>query len=201
MAAENKLADELMSFLASRNYKEFAQYLTDRDAVNLEHFKQTPMGKMYWIDLRRCFSHEGLNPNHILEIFGGYCGLDPVELRKRVIEIIEDDQKFWQHLGNVMLHMKFTTFDDWIADMKCHTCLCNELMLFILNKIHCRHTVVYMANHSSSTVHSPEPMDEAELHSIFDLHLMYLENYTFGELRRLHQSSQESYADCLCSLL
>ncbi|MCG8625011.1 MAG: hypothetical protein MJE68_23800, partial [Proteobacteria bacterium] len=183
--AENKIANEILSLFSQYNYKEYVQCLNDRDAVSIQYFERTVLGKSFWIDRRNCLKNNRLNENHILEIFGRYSGKDPDQLRAEVMTIIDEDVKLWQHTGTVYLHMNFLLFEEWRKMMALPTQPCDELMIFILSRIHCRHTVVYTRNRSWSTVSSPDPLDEQELHSICDLHLVYLGNNMFGELKRL----------------
>ena len=68
--------------------------------------------------------------------------------------------------------------------MSNENCACDELMVFILSKLHYRHTVIYTANRLWCTLRVDKPMDRSEIHSKCDVHLVYLGNLTFGELRR-----------------
>ena len=83
MAATSSMAHELVSLFSHSNYKEYCQYLTERDAVSLEHFGNTMLGKSFWIDVRRCFNQSGLNTSHVLEIFGQFSDQNPEDLRER----------------------------------------------------------------------------------------------------------------------
>ena len=92
--ADNEIAKEMMSCFAQANYCEYIQCLSERDAMNIQTFEYTPMGKEYWIDLRRCFTDTGvLNQNHVLEMFGEYSGFPSDELRKKIIEIMKSDSE------------------------------------------------------------------------------------------------------------
>ena len=106
-------------------------------------------GKDYWIDLCRCFTSNGvLNQNHVLEIFSEYSGFPPDELRQKIIAIMknESEQSAWTHAGRVVNDMNFRTHEAWIEYMSENSTPCNKLMLYVLNRIHCRHTVVFTAN-------------------------------------------------------
>ena len=148
MAATSSMAHELVSLFSHSNYKEYCQYLTERDAVSLEQFGNTMLGKSFWIDVRRCFNQSGLNTSHVLEIFGQFSDQSPEDLRERVVNIVKEDTKYWDHLGTVVLQMKWMSLEYWLEMMSKPDCMCDELMLFVLNRIHCRHTVVYTKNRS-----------------------------------------------------
>ena len=146
------------------------------------------MGKDYWIDLRRCFTSNGvLNQNHVLEMFGEYSGFPPNELRQKIIEIMksESEQSAWTHAGRVVNDMNFHTHEAWIEYMSEDSTPCNELMLYVLNRIHYRHMVVFTANQAWTTVKPDSSITVEDLLSICDLCLVYLGSKTFGELKCL----------------
>ena len=187
--ADNKIAKEMMSFFASANYCEYVQCLSECDAVNIQTFHYTPMGKQYRIDLHRCFTSDGkLNQNHVLEIFGEYSGFPPDELRQKIITIMKnkEEQAAWIHAGQVVNDLNFHTHKAWIEYMSENTTPCDELMLYVLNRIYCRHMVVLTANRVWTTV-KPDNNNKTveDLLSTCDQCSVFLGNHTFGELKRL----------------
>ena len=167
--ADSEIAKEMMSFFARTNYCEYVQCLSECDAVNIQTFEYTPMGKEYCIDLRRCFTDNGvLNQNHVLEMFGEYSGFPPNELRQKIMEIMKSDseQSVWIHAGRVVNEMNFRTHEAWIEFMSEDSTPCDELMLYMLNRIHCRHTVVFTANRAWSTV-KPDTTSLSKTCSVF----------------------------------
>ena len=50
--ADNNIAHEIMSNFTQNNYCEYVQYLVERDAINIQTFHHTEMGKTFWIDLQ-----------------------------------------------------------------------------------------------------------------------------------------------------
>ena len=82
--------------------------------------------------------------------------------------------------------MNFISLDKWVEIMEMSTACGDELMLFALNVLYCRHTVVYNENIVWTTVNdaSSSNMDVSELHDIYDVHLVFLGDYIFGELKR-----------------
>ena len=186
--ADNEIAKEIMSALTQNQYCEYVQCLSERDTVNFQTFQFTPMGKMFWIDIRRCFTSDGkLNQNHVLELFCEFSGFEPDELRKRVMSIMTSDKdlSLWQHVGRVVTGLNFVSYEAWVEHMKVNSTPCDELLLYVLNRIHCRHTVVYTANRAWSTLKPESNITTDDLLSICDLRLVYLGNKTFGELKRL----------------
>ena len=186
MAVSN-IADELMSSVIQSNYCEYVQCLSERDAVNIQTFQYTPMGKNYWIDLRRCFINSKPNQNHVLELFGEFSGFEPSELRQRAVTILSSETEipYWSHAGSVLLGLNFMSYSNWLKYMSEDSSPCDELMLYVLNRIHCRHTVVYTSNRIWTTVQADNKLTEEDLMSICDLRLVYLGNKIFGELKKL----------------
>ena len=182
--AENKIAQEIMKNANADcdGYVEYVRYLSNRDCVSITFFPKTELGQHYWIDVRRCFSNMKINPNHVLEVFGAFSNLEPSALRETVIDMLKENKSDWAHRASVVTQMNFISFDEWKAQMANENCMCDELMIFILSKLHYRHTVIYTANRLWCTMRLDKPMDWRELHSKCDIHLVYLGNYTFGEL-------------------
>ena len=77
------------------------------------------------------------------------------------------------------------SYSDWTEYMSEESSPCDELMLYVLSRIHCRHTVVYTANRVWTTVHADGKTTVDDLMSICDLRLVYLGGKTFGELKKL----------------
>ena len=189
--AVNNIANEIMSVFAQGNYCEYVHCLSERDAVNIETFKYTPMGRIYWIDLRRCFITGKQNPNQVLEMFSDYSGFEPAELRKRIVTILktESEVPLWSDVGNVVLGLNFTTYSEWVEYMSENDTPCDELMLYVLSRIHCRHTVVLTSNRAWTTVKADGNTTVDDLLHICDIRLVYLGSKTFGELKRLPMSA------------
>ena len=99
------------------------------------------MGSRYWIDVYRCFIGNELNHDHLLDIFCVYSGTNPATLRSRILDVMEEEALLWETVGRVVLTMKMTTLSDWIAHMRQPTSQCDEFMLLILCRIHCRHVL------------------------------------------------------------
>ena len=121
----------------------------------------------------------------MLEYFGVFSNLDATSLRNKSISIVKEDIEYWSYVGAVVTRMKFITFQEWLNYMVKPDSISNELMLFILCRVHYRHAVVYTTNRSWSTVKSTKPLSTEETHTLSDLHLVYVGDCMYGELRRL----------------
>ena len=59
---------------------------------------------------------------------------------------------------------------------------CNEFMLLILCRIHCRHVIVYTQKRPWTSIDSDLALSPEDLHNICDLHLAYLGGHIYGEV-------------------
>ena len=62
---------------------------------------------------------------------------------------------------------------------------CDEMFIYVLSKVHFRHTIVYNMKRPWCTIQPTELLSEDELHAVCDLHLIYLGQDVYGELRCL----------------
>ena len=96
-------------------------------------FPRLPLGKVYWIDVRNCLSKGVVNPNHLLELFSVYSNQDSKTLREITLKTMNENSKYWNHVGMVILHLQLRTFPEWLEHMGESTTPCDELMLFGLS--------------------------------------------------------------------
>ena len=119
----------------------------------------------------------------MLEMFGVYSNMEPSVLHEAAINMMKENESYWEHCGSLTTQMNFVTYSEWKTNMSKDTTMCDEFFIFVLSKLHYRHTLIYTANRLWSTMRAGS-MDRSELHSKSDLHLVYLGNNTYGELRR-----------------
>ena len=119
----------------------------------------------------------------MLEMFGSFSDLEPNTLRKTAMTMLDEELEYWKHTGMVIMQMNFITFEEWHASMECKNCMCDELMIYILSRLHYWNTLIYTASRPWCTLLESESMDITKLHSKCDLHLVYLGNNTYGQLK------------------
>ena len=176
---------ELLGSFTVTKYQEYCSYLSDRDVVSLAVFKNSELSQKYWLDVCRCFVGDQVNTDHVLKLFCDYCEMQPSELREKVLDNVKREYKFWDHAGSMVLHMKWMTLSEWITQMEWPTSICDEFMLYVLSRLFYRHTMVHTLKGTWSTVHTDNPLDVESLHDKCDIHLVYLGEYMYGELRPL----------------
>ena len=195
MVSENSIASEMLNLLLTHEYREYARNLSNRDAVNLCAFEITDIGKEYWVDTCNCYVKGHRNPDHLFDIFARFSDDTAEMVQAKTVAYIKQEPDRWEHTGRVVLDMNFIQLEKWLEIMEMSTACGDELMLFALNVLYCRRTVVYTENRVWTTVNdaSNNNLDLSELHDICDVHLVFLGNYIFGELKRKPMLSAPVY--------
>ena len=175
MATDNKIASELLSQFNHVPY-------SDRDGISLDYFKTSEMGKKYWKDVCRRFSGFEVNPNHVLEHFCKFSDTDPNCLCKQISDIVCEEHALWESTGHIVLWMKTFTLSDWVEHMCEPNTRCDELMLFALSRIHCRHSVVHRHKQPWTTVNDEAMPINDGLFDLCEVQLVYLGEHIYGEL-------------------
>ena len=158
--------------------------------VMIHDFPKLPINDIHWLDVRWCFINGRFNPNHVLEIFTKYSDMETDDLRECVLDLVEQDTKYWMHVSSVVLLMKAIDFKTWLSMMRVTICAVDELMLFILCKIHDRHAMVFTDSKLWSTIEEGHQLSLDELYNISDIHLLYLGQDMYGELKSLHNETR-----------
>ena len=104
--------------------------------IQIKDFPNLQISDTHWLDIRQCSKGGKFNPNHVLEIFADYSGLEVDDLCEKVLQLVQQDVIYWTHVSNVVLLMKALDFDTWLVMMKIPICAVDELMIFVLCKIH-----------------------------------------------------------------
>ena len=193
--AASSMAYEILSSFSMCDYHEYCRTLNERDAMTLEEFDNSNMGVTHFVDIQNCFVDNVFNPNHVLDYFTWYSNLSCLDLHKKVLELVTADLPFWTHVSAVVLPLKPIDITDWLAAMENPLQLCDKLFLFMLNCLHLRHTVVFIKTRPWSTICTCESMDDDQLYAESDLHLVYLGQDVYGEMKEkpvLHVTSSAS---------
>ena len=185
MAGKNRMALEILSLFNQIGYKEYVQVLSERDTIQIKDFPNLQISDTHWLDLRRCFKNGKFNPSHVLEIFAAYSGLEIDDLCDKILQLVAQDVAYWTHVSSVVLPMKALDFGTWLTIMKIPICAVDELMLFMLCKIHDRHAMVFTNSKLWTTVKENNHLSLDELYTICDVCLVYLGQDLYDELHSL----------------
>ena len=148
----------------------------------MDEFNKLTISENHYIGIRHCFVEGVFNPLQVLDYFSRYSGLNCLELRKQILDIMKQDRDHWVHISSVVLPLRPQGFDEWMSYMENPLNPCDELFLFALRKTHFHHTVVYNHKRAWCTVQSFEYLTADELHAACDLHLIYLGQDVYGEI-------------------
>ena len=153
----------------------------------IRDFPKLQISETHWLDVRCCFKDGKFNPNHVLEIFAKYSDMEVDDL--------------WECALNLVLPMKAIDFKTWLLMMRIPICVVDELMLFILCKIHDHHAMVFTDSKLWSTFEEGHQLSLDELYNICDIHLLYLGQDMYGELKSLYGENRISTISTPSSLL
>ena len=168
------IAPELLSSFSMANYREYCRTINECDAICLADFDELCFSMTHFVDIRNCFIDGQFNPNHVLDYFTRFSNMNCIEMRAHVLEFVKADREYWVHIASIVLPLRPIGFDSWLSIMESPYNACDKLFLFMLSKLHLRHTVVYTKTRLWSTVYTCDSMSEVQLHSEYDLHLIYL---------------------------
>ena len=111
--------------------------------------------------------------------------MEPMVLRKELVKFVTNDIKHWSSVGGVFLGLRSTTIESWLEEMTEEYTKGDEFAIYILSVMHNRHTVIYTSHRSWCTINTEVPLSEEDVHRSCDLHLAYLGQSIYGEVRSL----------------
>ena len=184
MAAGITIASELLEMISTHSYTSKVEHIPVREVLPQKVYPQTPLSDIYWLDTRHCYrAGRKKNSNQLYEIFGLLSESDPNDVSLSVLDIIKQNEQYYVSVGHNHLKRLGLTLTDWILLMSSESVYADELMLFALAKSHQRHVVVFTKSHCWSTVGSDEPITGRRLLDICDIHLVYIGQHMYAELK------------------
>ena len=80
MAADNKIARELLNVVSPYNYISSIALLSQNDIMQQTLFHKTSLSEEYWLDTRHCFQYGRHNPDQLFELFRAFNDCEAFEL-------------------------------------------------------------------------------------------------------------------------
>ena len=183
MDRENKMAVELMSLISKYPYRKLISYIASRDAMTDELFMTHEISQTYWIDHQNSYKARRRHSNFIFDLFGAFSRETGAEVRQDILNRIMMEKELYDSVGHIVLAMRGCDLETWCEEMSDENQFPDELLIYALSRTYNRHTLV-MCNHWYwSTVESKEVLSEMELFDACHVHLIYLGNGVFGELK------------------
>ena len=184
MDAENKMALELMSLISKYPYKRHVQYISSRDAMTDEIFVTCEISKTYWIDWHNSYCGGWIrHSNFMFDLFGAFSNEDGDEVRKDIVKRIGMEKSLYESIGHIVLAMRGCNLDTWCEEMLDDNQFPDELMIFAPSHTYNCHTLVMCQNRYWTTLETSEALNEIELFKACHVHLVYLGNGVFAELK------------------
>ena len=116
-------------------------------------------------------------------MFGAFSGENASVVRSDIINRIKLEDKLYASVGQIILNMRGCELSAWLKDMADPNQFPDELMIYALSRTYNRHTMIILKDRNWSTVSSDNPISEDELWSICHVHLAYLGNSVFAEVK------------------
>ena len=138
----------------------------------------------YWIDRRNSYKERRRHSNFIFDLFGAFSNETGVEVRRDILNRINMERELYASVGHIVLAMRGCDLDTWCEEMSDENQFPDELLIYTLSHTYNHHTLVMCKNQYWSTVESNDVLSEAELFKACHVHLIYLGNGVFGELKQ-----------------
>ena len=97
---------------------------------------------------------------------------------------VKDEKELYDSVGHVPVRLKCNDIDTWIKSMCNPETFVDELMLFAMVRTFQHHVVVYGKHRCWCTIGTDDPIDGDRLLDICQVHLVYIGENMFAELRR-----------------
>ena len=93
-------------------------------------------------------------------------------------------EELYNKVGCTVLNLKGCDLDTWCDEMGDSNHLPDELMLFALSRTYNRHNMVLCKQHIWTTIYADPLLDMETLLSACHIHLVYLGDRLYGELKK-----------------
>ena len=117
-------------------------------------------------------------------MFGAFSNETGVEVRQDILNRIKMEKELYASVGHLVLAMKGCDLDTWCEEMSDENQFPGELLIYALSRTYNRHTLVMCKHWYWSTVESNDVLNEMELFKACHVHLIYLGNGVFRELKQ-----------------
>ena len=151
MATGRSITSELIDSLVSEPFTKVVCLLYWEKGLSVEMFRKTcqALAGSYWIDTQCYTSLQGaVNVQGIYEMFGEYSFMNGGEVRHGFLDWINDCKDEIHEYVKIVLGHKNLSFNNWLEYTARDKNLADEISIFCLAKMYCRHVVIYTASYS-----------------------------------------------------
>ena len=186
MAAPVGITESLMAKIAP--YNTVACAITNERAVDMEAFHKNIMRKERWVDIRK-FVSKGKRElsDGLFEIFGNYSDEPPHIIRDNLCGWIYDNFRQIETWFSIALKQKGISLTDWIENVRNPKQPGDELCLYLLCRMYCKHALVHLKHHWWCTIQHTLPGDLKEILEQCHLELVFVREWVFGEVKQIRK--------------
>ena len=186
MVAESSssMLQELYSMISPHEYSDYINYIIPSDCVSLSDFQKRSLSDEYWVDTSICYDIDGVREDMLFELLGRFSQDDPTMVRANMLTEVKQYKEWYERAAYIMNVMKSTDLDTWLNIMKYEGIKGDEIALHALARVYQCHVVVYTKSRPWTTVKFTSKMTEEKLPKVCDIHLLYMGNHVFAELKR-----------------
>ena len=186
MAAPAGITESLMAKIAP--YNNIACAITNDRAVGMKAFHKNILKKERWMDVWK-FVSKGKRElsNGLFEIFGNYSDEPPHTVRDNLLGWIYDNFRKIETWFSIALKQKGLNLSDWAESMRNPKQPGDELCLYLLSRMYCKHALVHLKHHWWSTIQHPLSGDINEILGQCHLELVFIREWVFGEVKLIRK--------------
>ena len=120
----------------------------------------------------------------LFELFGRFSDDDTITVRAKMISEVKTYLSWYERAAFIYNIMKPDTMESWLNIMKYEGIKGDEISLHTLAHIYQQHIVVHTKGRPWTMVKRDDKMTESHLPEVCNVHLLYMGNYVFAELKR-----------------
>ena len=184
---KNSIAAELLQLTQRVDYCRTIKPLQLEEAVMIADFDKMDLSTIFELDTSKCFTGKKklkFNKYCIYDIFASYSGLDKFKLKDMVNKEIRDNLTWYNKVSNMCLGWKNTDITTWLKKQAYKCTAPDELCLYALSVIFCRHTIAYTSFQPWCMVDMKPGFSSQKVLEACESKLLYLGDNLFRELHR-----------------
>ena len=188
MATAEKLsmAGELLRDLRAKSYDTCLSNLTKTHCVNLNKFNRERLPEGTWIMCKRFLINSNrIVPNALFDLFGEFSDQTGSIAHDNMVGWAVDNYRLLENVCKIAMDQHKTTLQGWINEMASEQTPGDEIALYILSRMYCKHAFVYTQMFWWMTLLYTWPVQEKEIMDKCEIVLVYMKPAAFGELQKI----------------
>ena len=186
MVTGRSIMSELFDNLMSEPFTKVVCLLDWKKGLLVEMFRKTrqALAGSYWINTQHYTSPGGtINAQGIYEMFGEYSLMNGGEVRRGLIDWINEHKDEIHEYVKIVLGHKGLNFNDWLDYTTRDKNPADEIAIFCLARMYSRHVVIYASSYCWSTLMRHFMYNEQEIHKHCEIRLILLGKFRYAYVR------------------